>query len=345
MHNPDAFARRAIHETQGVYNKGNKPAWARGAVGSTLFTFKQYSIAYVEMLSRMAKNGPEGKKAALLALGVLFLMSGASGMPGADDLDDLISGTMQAWGYNFDSKMRRKEFFVSLLGEGGAEFMERGVSGLPGVPIDVSGRMGLGNLIPGTGLFQKKTDHTRDVAEIAGPVGDFAKRTFDAAGKAVTGDVAGAATSLAPKAIQNLIQANDMANMGMYRDQTGKKVIDTDAGDALAKAIGFQPTDVKRVQDASQEAVRMIGLNKITETKIADRWAQGVFEKDPEKIQSARDDLADWNADNPESPIRINFKQIATRVHQMNLTKAERVAKTAPKEIRATVRQDLESAR
>lgn len=76
MADPDEFARKAISETQGVYNKGNKPAWARGAVGSTLFTFKQYSIAYVEMLSRMAKSGPEGKKAALLALAVLFLLSG-----------------------------------------------------------------------------------------------------------------------------------------------------------------------------------------------------------------------------------------------------------------------------
>jgi len=47
---PDAFARKAIAETQGVYNRGNKPQWARGALGSTIFTFKQYSIAYVEML-------------------------------------------------------------------------------------------------------------------------------------------------------------------------------------------------------------------------------------------------------------------------------------------------------
>ena len=341
---PDGFARKAIAETQGVYNKGNKPSWARGAVGSTLFTFKQYSIAYVEMLSRMAGNGPEGKKAALLALGVLFLLSGAGGMPGADDLDDVISGAMQSLGYNFDSKMKRKEFFVGLLGEGGAEFMERGVSGLPGVPIDVSGRMGLGNLVPGTGLFTKKADHTRDVAELAGPAGDFVKRGFDAAGKLITGDVGGAVDSVSPKAIQNLTQAYDMANRGMYRDAKGMKVLDTDGYDALAKAIGFQPTDVKRAQDANFEVTRMIGLNKINETDIANRWAMGVFEKDAAKIQDARDDLAEWNRANPESPIRIDFKQIRSRVQKMNETKAQRISKTAPREIRAAVRQELASA-
>jgi hypothetical protein len=339
--NPDAFARKAIAETQGVYNKGNKPAWARGAVGSTLFTFKQYSIAYIEMLSRMAKNGPEGKKAALLALGVLFLMSGAGGMPGADDLDDVISGAMQSMGYNFDSKMKRKEFFVSILGEDGARFMERGVSGLPGVPIDVSGRLGLGNLLPGTGLFTKKADHTRDVVEIVGPAGDFAKRGFEAAGSLITGDVGKAVNAISPKAVQNLAQAYDMANMGMYRDAKGMKVLDTDAVDAAVKAIGFQPNDVKRAQDANFEAKRMIDLNKINESEIANQWAMGIFEKDTNKVKDARDRLAEWNEANPESPIRINFRQITQRVKEMNRPKAERIAKTAPAEIRNSVRQEL----
>jgi hypothetical protein len=76
------------------------------------------------------------------------LLSGVGGLPGADDLDDIISGLMQSLGYNFDSKAKRKAFLAEYLGDGAAQFMERGVSGLAGVPIDISGRMGLGNLIP-----------------------------------------------------------------------------------------------------------------------------------------------------------------------------------------------------
>ena len=345
MGDPEAFARKAIMETQGVYNKGNKPQWARGAIGATLFTFKQYSISYVEMLTRMAKSGPEGKKAALLALGVLFLTAGAGGLPGADDLDDIISGAMQAMGYNFDSKQKRQEFFVSLFGEGGAQFMERGVSGLPGVPVDLSGRMGLGNLIPATGLLTKKPDHSRDLAEIAGPAGDLIKRAYDATGKLLTGDIGGkngAIATIAPKAAQNLYQAYDMAKMGMYRDAKGMKVLDTDAGDAMVKALGFQPTDVALRQDASFDVQRMIGVNRMRETEIANAWALGIFEKDSEKVQAARENLREWNETNPESPIRINFRQIQQRVKNMNQTKAERIARTAPKEIRADVRRELD---
>lgn len=344
MKDPDAFARKAIAETQGVYNKGNKPVWARGAVGSTLFVFKQYSIAYMEMLHRMYKSGPEGKKAALLALAVLFLMSGAGGLPGADDLDDLISGLLQRMGYNFDTKAKRKEFFVSMVGEGGAQFLETGISGLPGMPLDVSGRLGMGNLIPGTGVFQKKADYTRDVLEIAGPGGDFVKRGFDAAGKVIEGDVLGlngAVRAIAPKAAQNLYQSYDMASMGMYRDAKGMKVLDTDGYDATLKAIGFQPNDVKKVQDASFETQRMIGLNRLRESEIANRWALGIFEKDSDKVRAAREELREWNETNADSPIRINFKQILQRVQKMNQSKAERIAATAPKEIRNDVRKSL----
>ena len=345
---PAGFAAKAIAETQGVYNKGNKPAWARGAIGSTLFTFKQFSISYMEMIHRMAL-GPnataETRMAALYAMGILLLFAGVGGLPGADDLDDLISGLLQTMGYNFDSKAARRAFLVKALGAGGQRFVEHGLSGLPGVPVDVSGRLGLGNLVPGSGLLTKKTDHTRDVVELLGPVGDIAKRGFEASGQVLKGDIGGAAVTASPLAARNLAKAYDMEKMGMYRDQSGKKVIDTDTTEAVFKAIGFQPNTVKQVQDASGEAIRTIGLNKMRETEIANKWAQGMFEKDKEKVQDARDELAQWNRDNPDMPIRIDYRQIFKRLKEMNLTKEQRIAKTAPKEIRATVARELAESR
>jgi len=201
------------------------------------------------------------------------------------------------------------------------------------------------NLIPGTGLLTKQTDHTRDVAAIAGPAGDLANRAFQAGSSLIKGEIGKASNLMAPTAVQNLAKSYDMANMGMYRDRSGKKVLDTDGYDAFSKALGFQPNDVKRVQDATSEVQRRVALNKMRESEIADAWAQGVFEKDDGKIRDARNALAQWNADNPSSPIRINFSQIAKRVRAMNEDKATRIAKTAPVEIRAAVRRELETAR
>ena len=72
---PYSFAVRAVDETQGIYNKVNRPNRARSSVGRALFTFAQFRIMNVELLRRMIKfGGPEGKKkAAALYLAVPIL--------------------------------------------------------------------------------------------------------------------------------------------------------------------------------------------------------------------------------------------------------------------------------
>jgi hypothetical protein len=340
---PAAFAEKAIAETQFVYNKGNKPQWARGAVGSTLFTFKQYSISYVELLHRMAtQGGPEGKKAVLLALGMLFLFGGAGGLPFEEDAEDLVDGVMQRLGYNFSAKLAKKQFFERLLGKELGRFAEHGISGLPGVPIDVSGRLGMGNLIPGTGLLVDKEDHTRDVTEFLGAGGDFATRVAKGANKALQGDLMGAAKDTSPRATANAVKALEMYSTGQYKDDKGRKVIDVDGFDASMKALGFQPTGVAQVQEATGLQQQLIAGTKQAETRLADRWAKAVAENDQDALAKVREDLRAWNEKNADTPIRINRSQIASRVKALREDKASRIERTAPKEIRATVRRALE---
>ncbi len=351
MADPAGFAARAVEETQFTYNKGNKPQWARGAIGSVLFTFKQYSINYIELLARMATAGepgsPEraaGRKAVLLALAVMFLIGGADGLPFASDAEDVIDGILQRLGYNFSTKRAKQDFFASVLGEDGGRFISKGVSGLPGVPIDVSGRMGVGNLIPGTGLFLKKSDHTRDVTELVGPAGDLVKRGFTAAGQLLDADPLGAAATTLPTAGRNVVQAVDMVKNDAYRDQKGRKVIDTDMIDAAFKALGFQPNSVARVQNAIGEVQQMVDLTKLVQSELAAKMATAIHEKDAEaraEVLKLRDR---WNENNPENRITIQMAGVLKRVKEMNMTKAERIAKTAPKAMRAEVRKELEAA-
>jgi hypothetical protein len=242
MEDPFQFAANAVDETQFVYNKGNRPDWARGAVGATLFTFKTYAISYMELMARMATAGepgsPEraaGLRAVLFAAGMLMLLSGAGGLPFADDVGDIIDGVMQRLGYNWSTKQKRQELFDEAFGRGFGHILEKGVSGLPGVPIDVAGRLGLGNLVPGTGLFQKKADHTRDVVDIAGAAGDLATRSFKAVDQATSGKLYEAGLTVSPKAAYNIGKAIDMASSGMYKDDRGYKVLDTDGFDARAR--------------------------------------------------------------------------------------------------------------
>ena len=88
----------------------------------------------------------------------------------------------------------------------------------------------------------------------------------------------------------------------------------------------------------------MVAQNQLRKSEISAIWAQGVFEKDTDKVQSARDAFKRWNESNPLEPIHINFANILQRFRTMREDKAKRMAKIAPKEIRASVRRELKEA-
>jgi hypothetical protein len=342
MTNPAEFATKAVNETQFVNNKANKMRFGRGAIGATLMTFKSYSINWLELMHRLAtQEGAEGKRAAAYMLAALFLTAGTGGLPFADDLNDLIDSILQKMGYNVSAKKAKQEFLENAFGKAGAQFIDRGITGIPGVPIDLSGRMGMGNLLPGTGLMLTKADHSRDMLELAGPVGDMTKRFFEAAGQLARGEVVTALRTAAPRAVENAVKGADMADMGMYRDTRGAKVIDTTPGEAVAKMIGFQPASVSQVQEANGLNVRAKDFYTQSKQDISAKWAMGVFEGDAGKVQQAREMVADWNARNPEQPMRVNMADIAKRVRNMRKDKAQRIADTAPKAMREAMRRDL----
>ncbi|MCV0118458.1 PLxRFG domain-containing protein [Pseudomonas aeruginosa] len=352
MANPDEFARRAVRETQFVYSKASKMRWGRGAVGGTLMTFKTYSVAYLELMHRLWNQGEpgsqerkDGRKAAALMIGMLLLVGGAGGLPFAEDAEDLIDGAAQLMGYNFSTAKAKQEFLESLFGRVLADFIDRGVSGLPGAPLDVSGRLGMGNLIPGTGLLTEKTSHTRDVLEIAGPMGDFASRIASGTRKVLGGDIGSGMLEMSPGAVRNAAKGVDMMATGMYRDAKGYKVLDTNVLEAAMKSIGFQPASVATIQGANMLNQKAKAFYNLKAQEIRSMWAAGIFEKDQGKVERARQAIADWNRRNPDQPMAIRVPDIMRRVREMSLSKDERIAKTAPKAMRQQMREDLERTR
>lgn len=342
---PFKFAEEAVIETQSLHNRGNKPNWARGPIGATVFTFRQFSIHYLEFLTRMWQSGPAGKRAVGTALAILLLVAGAGGLPFADDLDDLIDTLAQALGYDFSSKRAKREFIAKTLGLGetAADVATRGLSALPGMPIDVSLRMGLGNLLPGTGLLlRSNTDKSRDLLEFAGAAGSLGRSAIDAGSKALRGDLVDAGMAMAPVAIQNMAKAVTMWNTGEYRNTRGEKVMNVDAVDAAMKFIGFQPAEVARESAAMGEVQRSVQLAKNVEGEIVAKWAQGVVDKDRDAVQDARGMLEEWNRKNPRTPIRISRSQINQRVRNMTMTRAERFARSTPRELRPLVQENFE---
>lgn len=329
------FAKNAVTETQFDYTKASRPNWARGAVGATLFTFKTFSINYIEFMSRL----PSRERA--IALGVLFLLAGMSGMPGGDDLDDVVDTVAQKMGYNWNNAAARHAWLVRVIGVGGADFVERGISSM--LPLDVSARLGMGNLIPGTAVLQKSNaSPSRDVQEFFGPAGSVVagfREVFDNAGGGKS--LIETASPIAPKMLKDLRQAVDMVQTGQYRDTKGRKVVDVDGVDALLKGVGFQPNAVAEPRRIERMLAQSSGMQRIIRQDISELWARGVAEQDAQKIESARSILREWNEKNPESRIVMNPTSIAQRVRAMRLTSAERLVKATPKDMRNALAAEM----
>lgn len=328
---PYRFAVKVVQETQGIYNKGNRPNWARGAVGATVFTFKQFSIAYLEWWKRL----PSKQK--LLVFVVLYVAAGLQGIPFADDLEDLIDAMGQWLGYGTNSKKWLRQNATRILGEHGAQFVLHGVSA--GLPLDISTRLGLGNLIPGTSLLKRsETEKGNDLAEIAGPLGSVV-------GKIIQGKPGEA---LLPKAYRDGKAAWEMWATEEFRDSKGRLVLDdVTATEAAVKGIGFNPSRMATAGRVTRENLQDINLVKATKTRILDDWTHALLERHQgkeewqKKLREAQKDLKDWNTKNPEMQIRIESKDIQRRMRELQTLREDRITRTAPKTIRKGVAEDL----
>lgn len=336
--NPYDFAVRAVQETQFIYNKGNRPQWAKGPIGATIFTFKQFSISYLEFLKRL----PMQQR--VLALGILVAAAGLQGLPGADDLDDLIDTFGQWMGYATNTKKWKREALEAMgLSKAVADFVLHGTSALPGFPLDVQMRLGLGNLIPGTSLFKPSEagDKVREVAEVLGPAGGLVQAAGTVARAAFQGDVDEAAKAGLPVALRNIYYAMEILRTGQYRDQRGRRIVDADEWDALVKAVGFNPAHVARESRKISTAMTDVSLQRATEDRIAEKWARGILEKDREGIDEAKEELKAWNERNPELRVRITTAQLMQRVREARRTREERFVRRAAPEIRREIRREL----
>jgi hypothetical protein len=220
--------------------------------------------------------------------------------------------------------------------------MARGVSAAAGMPIDVSVRMGMGNLLPGTDMLMKSnTDTARSVAELAGPGGSMLMQYRDAAIALLNGNAWEAARKASPVALQNLGKGVEMAATGEMKDTKGRKITDVDGVDAGVKALGFQPSRVARESAMLSDMRQSEVLAKQTEVEITDKWARAIVDGDREAEREALALRDDWNEKNPESPIVVKRSQAVTKARKLRTTRAERFAKTVAPERRAAIKDTI----
>lgn len=299
------FARYIVNETQFDYSKANRPKWARTDIGAILLTFKSFPLFMVQMLAHM------DAKQRTIALGTLVLMGGLQGLPFADDLDDLLDTLSQRTGVGSGNMRKSKEEAVAaLLGHVGlaneADYFMRGFVGEI-FNIDLSSRIGLGDIIPGTDVATYGGDYGKFLEELAGPVGSLARGGFKAAGELASGDIGGALKSVPIVGIRNAAIGVEAGFEGEFTNIKNERIAPASVGEALLKSIGLTTSDVQREHRMANLA--RISANYITGARreVMSNMVEAERRGDREKVRELDEWVSSWNKSHPRPELQMNI--------------------------------------
>lgn len=145
---------KATYDGHFDYSSNNRPRFMQGNVARVLLLFKQYSQNMIYAFARSAQQSMKGQSAkeraeARKALGGLLVMHGmAAGALGLPMVSTLLAVASMLGGDDdepFDAQASLQNMLADTFGQKPAEVMAHGLSRL--TPWDVSGRVGLDNLI------------------------------------------------------------------------------------------------------------------------------------------------------------------------------------------------------
>lgn len=343
------FAVRTIQETQGIYNKGNRPRLSRGNVGSMLMMYKQFMIAYIEQMVRMQKSGLYGgdddefkkkmaglvgfgiSRSVLTMLGILMAFSGTSGLP---FVRDILDGIETAGGLIGKPVNTEREIQIALhnalghtMGSAANTALMDGFINLNPL-IDVKGRMGMGDLIPATAYFSPTTSDymkSSEISQIAGPIGGLLEKLKESVALAQVGAYGQSGVQLLPKAITSVGQGAIAATTGDYRNmKTGVKTNDATVLDGIVKMLDAQPAGI-----AKEGRVRGLEMkDKSSQTYLNKRWKEryeaALETGDRANVRAVKKEIIEYNKENPRYPIKFNQKLAETNFNKSNQTWQEK---------------------
>jgi hypothetical protein len=335
----------AVNTSQGEYAMYNRPEMARGNLMQYVFMYKQFAIISVQLLKGMNYQGR------LQFLGLLLLMSGMKGLPFADDLMDLVDTLCQMFGIKTQAVEKSMYEFFDAVAPGSAPFMMRGVID-QWTGATVSTRLGMGDLIPLSGVFKAGADPWREAEQFLGPVfsgitgivasgGMIASYGLEALGlkddKTTLTDIFRKSPVALARALGDTYSYHDT---GAITTPDGK-MISRDAGvdTMVTRALGFYPAvatkqnDIVRVSKATRDYMLEI------KASYTAAYVKASAAKDNEAKAKIVESVRNWNEGAKGTGLELrNFQATANKAAlEASRPTVERFRRSAPIGLRPEV--------
>ena len=312
------FAVQALQFTMGEYSVLNRPPAWRSGIQSFMYMYKVFPTTSVQMFMNMSRNGKIGMLAGL------WLLTGLTGLPFAEDLEDVIDTLAQKLkisGWQ-GARYETAQFIDGIFPGMSAMFLKGVVNQY--LPADIAGRTSLGDLLPGTDILLAGADVSRGLSEIAGPAPSMliGSAQFAADLLAFPFSTTTTAEGVAREAPITLLRALGDAyayiQSGAVVDRRGYTVSpDMDAGTIITRALGFYPVAAANQYEVIRAAKRMTDYQRDVVTGYRTAWVSAMMRNDRDFARQIEESVDEWNTASDGTALEIkNFVQNSRRALQ-----------------------------
>jgi hypothetical protein len=312
------FAVQALQFTMGEYSVLNRPPAWRSGIQSFIYMYKVFPTTSVQMFMNMSRNGKIGMLAGL------WLLTGLTGLPFAEDLEDVIDTLAQKLkisGWQ-GARYETAQFIDGIFPGMSAMFLKGVVNQY--LPADIAGRTSLGDLLPGTDILLAGADVSRGLSEIAGPAPSMliGSAQFAADLLAFSFSTTTTAEGVAREAPITMFRALGDAyayiQSGAVVDRRGYTVSpDMDAGTIITRALGFYPVAAANQYEVIRAAKRMTDYQRDVVTGYRTAWVSAMMRNDRDFARQIEESVDEWNTASDGTALEIkNFVQNSRRALQ-----------------------------
>lgn len=344
------FAVKTTEDTLGEYSVMNRPALWRGGPQQFLYMYKIFPTMSVQLLANLPRKGK------LLMLGGLIALSGLSGLPFAEDIEDLVDTIAARLGLKTPSLRLEIANAIDSVMPGWSPAIINGYVNAF-VPGDIGGRTSLGDLFPGTSIFLPGADVGRELLSIAGPVAGMAQGLLSttsgvgqwAAYTAGLSDRPASLEGVARNAPVTMVRAWADAlayiESGGVVDRRGYIVSgELSAMEVMARAMGFYPTAAAEQYGIIRVAQRVSNYQRDMAAAFYNAYVQARLRGDTAQANQVVREVREWNREARGTGLEIaNFQQNAIRrLRDARRTATERTTRYAPRTAREQYERALE---
>ena len=340
------------------YSTGNRARFMQGNIAKVVLLFKQYAQNMIYILVRNAhqsiyaldpKEQKEARRALAGILGMTTLAAGAIGLPITGMLftaSVLIAKKSKlgsaaffaAWAVGFfgaadgddDDPYELEIVIRNWLADIHPKFADLVFGGLPRAfsPVDLSGRVGLNNLIfPDVQDGLEGADWAKGMqSALLGPVVGIGTNIAKGFQEINDGDYGRGIETMLPVVLKNAMKSMRFANEGVLTKN--KDVIHNEevtAVELFSQAIGFSPSDIKTSMEGRSAIYKYKTKLSKHRSELMHKWVVARQNDDSDGMNKAWAEILKFNEN-------VSEKNPKMRINRMNLMQSYKATERKAKE-------------